>query len=252
MRKIPLPLAALAVALFAALSAARAANPNALWEIVHAHCVPGQQSGAGPKPCELVDLGGGFAVLKDIRGATQYLLLPTAEVAGIEDPRILAPDAPNYWAAAWAARRFVEQRAGKPIARENIALAVNSRQGRSQNQLHIHVDCIRLDVRQALHAHEQEIGESWAPLGFLISKHRYRARRLVADDLDGVNPFRLLAEGVPGAGRDMGDQTLVIAGASFSDGTKGFYLLNDQAEAATGDMASGEELQDHDCRVLRN
>src|SRR5690242_19641172 len=98
---------ALVAILFAAgKSTASAANPNALWEIIHGHCVPGQKSGAGPAPCQLVDLAEGYAVLKDIRGETQYLLLPTAEVAGIEDTKILAADTPNYWAAAWATRKY--------------------------------------------------------------------------------------------------------------------------------------------------
>ncbi len=134
-------------------SPGHAANPNALWEIVHNHCVPGQQNGTGPKPCELVDLAGGYVVLKDLRGATQYLVMPTAEVAGIEDPQILVGDALNYWAAAWAARKYVAERAGQAIPREDLSLAVNSQQGRTQNQLHIHVDCIRPDVREALRVH---------------------------------------------------------------------------------------------------
>ncbi len=243
---------ALAALLAASASTASAANPNALWEIVHGHCVPGQQSGTGPAPCQLVDLAEGYAVLKDIRGTTQFLLLPTAKVSGIEDSKILASDAPDYWAAAWAARKYVDERAGQTIPREDLGLAINSRQGRTQNQLHIHVDCIRMDVRNALRAHAQEIGRSWAPLGFLMKGHRYRARRVASAELAGIYPFRLLAGKVPEAAKDMGDQTLSVTGAVFSDGSEGFYLLNDQADPATGDTASGEELLDHDCQILRH
>ncbi len=251
--KLTLPLLALAAFLTAGLaSPAQAANPNALHEIVHNHCVPGQQSGKGPAPCQLVDLDRGYAVLKDIRGSTQYLVLATADVTGIEDPQILKPGAPDYWGAAWAARKFVDQRAHLILPREDIGLAINSRQGRTQNQLHIHVDCIRLDVVQKLRAHAAEIGQSWAKLSFLITGHRYRARRVSGADLAGIYPFRLLADEVPEAAKDMGDQTLVVTGATFSDGSKGFYLLNDQADPATGNTASGEELLDHDCQILRH
>ena len=52
----------------------------------------------------------GFVVLKDIRGVAQFLLIPTARIGGIEDPAILAPDATNYWDAAWRARDFVDGR----------------------------------------------------------------------------------------------------------------------------------------------
>ena len=83
-----------------------AADPNALWQIVGGQCVPDEQQHHSPEPCAAVDLAGGYAVLKDIVGDTQFLLIPTTRVTGIESPEILAPGAPNYFAAAWRARRF--------------------------------------------------------------------------------------------------------------------------------------------------
>jgi CDP-diacylglycerol pyrophosphatase len=74
--------------------------------------------------------------------------------------------------------------------------------------------------------------------------------RIEAPDLSQANPFRLLAEGVPRARADMGDQTLVVIAATFKDGRDGFYLLNDHVDAAKADTASGEELLDHSCAVL--
>src|ERR1700730_7340429 len=90
---------AVAFGLLAALSCreatAQASNPNVLWQIVHGHCVPDQQQHRDPMPCAEVDLAGGFAVLKDIAGASQFLLIPTTEIGGIEDPSLLAPLARN-------------------------------------------------------------------------------------------------------------------------------------------------------------
>ena len=59
-----------------------------------------------PAPCSIVDLSGlAMWCLKAFPGATQFLLLPDgARHEGIEDPAILAPDAPNYWDEAWRAR----------------------------------------------------------------------------------------------------------------------------------------------------
>ena len=132
------------------------ADPNALWTIVNGQCVPDQRNNGDPAPCALVDLDGGeprgYAVLKDLVGTTQYLLIPTERVPGIESPQILAVDAPNYFADAWRARSFVEQRAGRELPRDSLSLAINSADARSQDQLHIHVDCVRADVRQALTA----------------------------------------------------------------------------------------------------
>ena len=73
----------------------------------------------------------GFVVLKDINGVAQFLLIPTARISGIEDPAILASDAVNYWAPAWQARSFVEDRLHKTLPRNAVALAINWMQGRA-------------------------------------------------------------------------------------------------------------------------
>jgi CDP-diacylglycerol pyrophosphatase len=91
-----------------AVSGTAHADPDALWTIVHDRCVPDRQHYGDPAPCAWVNLSSGkqngYAVLKDIAGTTQYLLIPTARITGIESPAILAPDATNYFAAAWRVR----------------------------------------------------------------------------------------------------------------------------------------------------
>lgn len=228
--------------------AACASDPSALWHIVHDRCVPNEQAHDNPAPCALVDLEQGYVVLKDIVGATQFLVLPTARITGIESPEILASGAPNYMQDAWAARRFVKARAPAPLSREDLSLAVNSVHGRSQNQLHIHVDCLRVDVRDALARHLSDLSASWQPFPVPLAGQRYIARRLLSPDLAGVNPFVLLANSSPEARAHMGDYTLVLAGASF-EATPGFILLADRADPAHGNLGSGEELQDHQCAL---
>lgn len=258
---MPVPLtrllaaAVLVVGLLA--SGASRADPSALWHIVHDRCVPDQQLHGDPKPCQQVSLDGGWAVLKDRRGIAQFLLIPTARVSGIEDPAVLAPDAPNYFAAAWAARGDVLARLGKTLPREDLALAINSPLGRSQNQLHIHIDCVRADVRDRLQAEVAGIGEDWAPLPGGLLGHPYLARRLDGTDVSGVNPFRLLAQ-APGVGPGgIGTWTLAMVGMRFAatggQGARdGFILLANRADPRTGDRASGEELQDHACAVAED
>ncbi len=231
-----------------AAAPAGAANPDALWQIVHDRCVPDQQTNATPAPCALVDLAHGYAVLKDRDGATQFLLIPTAKVTGIEDPAILATGAPNYFAAAWQSHAMVSQRAGQTLPRDDIGLAINSAYGRTQNQLHIHIDCLRADVLAAVRAHAAAVGAGWAPFPVTLLDHSYIARRVASADLSDTNPFTLLADGVPGARADMGHWTLVAAPTTIA-GTPGFVLLADQTDTATMDRASGEELQDHDCVI---
>ncbi len=240
--------------LLCAATAAHAASPDALWHIVHDKCAPDAAASGNPAPCEVVaypqGAASGYVVMKDIRGATQFLTIPAAKITGIEDPAILAPDATNYFAAAWRARSFMLARLGHDLPRDAISLAINSPYGRSQNQLHIHIDCLRADVRDALRAAAATIGPSFAPLPAPLLGHRYRARTLATPDLDGVNPFDVLADDPAVGHAGVKTHTLVAVGAQVG-GRDGFVLLDDQLDAAAGDGASGEELQDHDCAVGR-
>jgi CDP-diacylglycerol pyrophosphatase len=234
-----------AVALLALLATPRdaAADADALWYIVSEQCVPDQQQNHSPKPCELVDLAAGYVVLKDRDGDTQFLLLPTARITGIESPEILAPDAPNYWNDAWQARHLVDERAHRTMPREEISLAINSISGRTQNQLHIHIDCVRPDVQAALREHAGDIGTSWTPFPVKLSGHDYMAMRIDQPDLSHADPFLLLADGIPGARADMAHYTLVVVGDH-----DGFMLLAGHANGITN-RGSGEELQDHTCAL---
>ncbi len=184
-----------------------------------------------------------------MHGATQLLLIPTDRITGIEAPELLSPGARNYWQDAWSVRPLFERRAG-PTPREDLGLAINSRYGRSQNQLHIHIDCVRTDVRDTLKARETQIGTAWAPFNVDLAGHRYRVRRVDGADLRGANPFVLLAQDAQ-ARADMGRETLVVLGATFQGGKPGFILLSDHADLLAGDIGHGEDLLDPACKVLR-
>jgi CDP-diacylglycerol pyrophosphatase len=243
----------LIVLLLAACAApARASDPDALWHIIHDRCLPAFGAHKPPAPCAEVDLPagtpGGWVVLKDRDGATQYLVMPTQKITGIEDSTILAPDEPNFFAAAWDSRKYFLAKVGHPVPRSVISLAINSPYGRTQNQLHIHIDCLRADVAATLAAKLPGIGAEWASLP--LAGHAYRARRLDGTDLTD-NPFTLLAADPSVGPAGMARHTLVVVGETFADGKDGFVLLDDQVDVPTGDHASGEELQDHDCAILR-
>ncbi len=241
-------------ALLACAGAARA-DSDALWKIVSDKCVPNEREYGQPAPCALVDIDGGdargYAILKDLVGDTQYLLIPTAKVTGIEDPALLAAGAPNYFADAWRERHFTVEAAKRELPRTALSLAVNSIYGRSQNQLHIHLDCVAPAVRDAVRRQIAAIGDNWAPFPEPLAGHPYRALRVAGDGLDGFDPFRSLADNVPGARETMGYQTLVVVGAVLEGGAPGFVILSDQADLATGDRGAGEELQDHSCALAR-
>jgi len=257
MRSAPLLALALLITAFRAPAATDLPPPpphadgQALWKIVHGKCVPDQETAGQPAPCVKVDLSGGeakgYAVLKDIHGAEQYLVMPTLDITGIEDSRLLEPSDPNWFAHAWAAKTFVDARIGRTTPRDWMAVSVNSLYGRSQDLLHLHVDCLTPVARTAIDALAPTLGKSWSAKPFEVVGHRYLAMRMEGD-VPAADPFLLLAKGVPGARAQMGAWTLVMAGVEVR-GRPGFVLLAGRADPLQGEGASGEILQDHDCAL---
>jgi CDP-diacylglycerol pyrophosphatase len=229
------------------------ADPNALWRIVHGECVPHMDAGLGPKPCERVDLDGGVergvAILKDLVGVSQMLAIPTRRITGIEDPQMLAPNAPPVFAVAWGAKSLVEERLHRTLPREAVGLAINSKWARSQEQLHVHVDCLAIPVMKALAEYASALDSQWRAMTVPLQGRVYFARRVDSADLADVAPLKLFADGLEGARAHMGAYSLAAAGATF-DGKPGFVLLADQSSLEGGGHA--EDLQDHDCAIARS
>ncbi len=214
---------------------AQAADPDALWKIVSGKCVPEQQAGEPPAPCATVDLARGVALLKDLRGVAQYLAIPTTRVTGIEDPAVLEDG--GSLVVGWEARALVEAKLGRALPRDGVSLAVNAMGARTQNQLHVHVDCLDQSVRATLAG--VALGEAWAPVPARLMGNGYIGRRLAGAAVTG-NPYRMLADHVGGP---IGDWSIALVGATMPDGGPGFLLL-----ATEGARAHAEELQDHTCQ----
>lgn len=254
----PTQIALLAVVLVGTLLAAivlfQQHQRGVLWRVVQL-CVADQKEHGRPRPCSYVNLAGGekagYVVLYDPLSRAQYLVMPTRRISGIESPEILAADAPNYWQAAWRSRVYVFYKVHRRLPRNDIGLAVNSAPDRSQDQLHIHIDCLQPAVRRKIDAHADAIGTTWTRLGFDLVGRRYWARRVKSPDLTGVNPFRLLSDWVTSKGGAMWRETLVVAGVTFADHHDGFILLSDSADPAHGDPGHGEYLLDHACALAR-
>lgn len=215
---------------------AEKASPNALWWVVST-CVQNEKGKHPVKLCEKVDLKRGYVVLKDRSGKTQFLLVPTEHVIGVESPEILKKDAHNYWLDAWESRDYVSKRAGRKLSDEDIGLAINSSNARTQNQLHIHIDCLKKGVIAKLRASQDVPSGQWFRVRFPYPLHNYDAlyvRSLRPD------PFKVVAK----MSKDMSSETMVIARVG-----KRFILLADVVNPLKGDWASGEELLDHECAV---
>lgn len=261
--------AVMGLTLAGSVPAHAAPEPTLLWQFAQ-DCLWAQQNGRQAN-CEVVgkDARGAYAyvVKHDVDGDWQFLLIPTARVTGIELPDLVKDDAPNYFAYAWEATGAISQHRGVNMPREDLALAVNSAAGRSMHQLHIHIDCVRLDVREALRAHGGEITTRWLSIpdakwpeaASTFAGHRYFVRWVDGPTLQGVNLFRLVADRDAETSGDMALQTIVVVGGPERNHLPGFYVLTDEAHIPWGkadpiaaDPGSGEDLMDHQgCPVLK-
>jgi len=200
---------------------AAAPDRHALWRVVQA-CVADSKLTGAPFPCLGVDLSGGkdrgTVVLRPPFGRPDLILSPARKVAGVEDPWLQSPDAPNYFEAALSARSFLKGPDGQPPQMGDIALAVNSAFSRSQDQLHIHVGCLAPVAKRAVVALAPglPVGE-WARLGGVVPGSPTWGYRIGAADLAGVDPFRLAAEGPAGNGRGLARLMIAVAGVRIGD-----------------------------------
>ena len=239
-------LAAAAAAAFLVAGHFAVADRMVLWRIVHEQCVPAAAKGeALPKPC--LSVASDHAVIKDLNGVAQLLAIPTERLSGIEDPALLQPQTPDYFAAAFAARGLMRRYLPTAPERDGLVISINSAHSRSQDQLHLHIDCLARASATTLSAYAPHLDAKWRPMTDALAGRKYWARRVDSVDLAGVYPFRLLADEMPDRG-DMGAWSLAAAPMSF-DGKPGFVLLADYAELFGGGHA--EDVADHDCAIAR-
>ena|SRR5277367_539464 len=167
----------------------------ALWQVVRA-CVADFKLTGAPFPCLEVDLSGG------------------EERVGIEDPFLQLNGAPNYFNAAWRARSFLSGVDGRAPKRDEIALVANSAVQRSQDQLHIHVGCLRSPARRMLAAAAPNVPiGKWVRIGAVVPHTMFWGMRITATDLSDIEPLRLAADAIAGKTMRRGDLTIAASRA---------------------------------------
>jgi CDP-diacylglycerol pyrophosphatase len=222
----------------------RAFGRDGLWRVVHGVCSPISRFTGLPTPCLAVDHERGFATVRAPDEATHIIITPLVRVAGVESPSLLRKGAPNYWADAWSERHWVEEAAGRPLDWSDIGMAINSRAGRSQDQLHIHVDCVIPQLKPEL-ARAARGRKGWFELDLRPWSGRYHARWLSAKELDR-NIFRMTALEIAHGRDNMAGETIAVIGLDEPRSGRGFVLL------AANDGGHAEDLLDHQCHLARN
>ncbi len=211
------------------MSTAVPGQSRALWILVNARC----NQGWAPLPLIQCFPERGEALLRDQCGGTRFLLVALARRTGVESPELLRDDEPDYFADAWIEReRVIAASDRRAAGSDELGLAINSRWGRSEDQLHIHIDFVRPDVRAAIKQWERE-GDARAPIE--IFGHAYRIVHQAG--FGRPTPFQqAAATGDALAQRER--QTIAAVG----DGASGIYLLFGQADPGGPDRGHGEEI----------
>ena len=228
-----------------------ASDRMALWSIVHDQCVVHHLQNNTDAPCVRVEIKApetsGYALLKDRKGIAQLLLIPPDQISGIEDEK-LQNEPVNYLAKAWDERGTLATYLKTPINDRMVSLAVNSPQGRSQDQLHIHIDCLAQEARALIDAQMAAIRAGWSEPIIKINGHGYRALRLSKATFETINLFKLLAETWPERSK-LDNLTLVVVAADDTP-DHDFIVLGGESNRLIGNFGSGEEFQDHSCAIV--
>ncbi len=222
-----------------------AATRDALWKIVHDRCELGYQHTGAYAPCTLVDEQAGTALFKANYDPNQYLLLPLARVTGIEDPALQELASPNYLYNAWAARGFVSSRLNNSLPEPDIFLAINPKNARTQDQLHIHISCVSPTTAEILKQVNWAEYVGWKPLPVTLQDHTYQALAVNRSTFESKSLFRDIQTKVTADGNTMDHASVAVANIAPDQ----FLLL--VAEGTEDQAIAAEELQDHNCSIAK-
>jgi CDP-diacylglycerol pyrophosphatase len=212
-----------------------APRPDSLWSLAQC-CSRNLHSNRG---CRAYDAADKYIILKDNSPAkpAAYLIIPTIRVPGIEDKQIFSPPVVDFWEYGWQQAQLL---VSKPAA--NIGLAINSKLGRTQNQLHIHIACVLPAVARTL-ASQAAIGTDPATattLALAPANHVYRVIKV--NKLAGADSPFTLVSAMPDAAAHMADQSIAVIGSPTPDT---YFVLDTWANGAN--PAFAEELLDQNC-----
>ena len=169
--------------------------------------------------------------------------MPTDTMPGLEAPVLRGPRGAAYWRAALAARPLVSDALKGMLTPAEVGLAVNSARGRSQDQLHIHHDCLKPSVLKAVRAHGRQVRHTWSRFPVPLAGDRYYALRVPEAEAAQFNPFAALHT-LPGARPDLHRTSFAALATPPGDPEPGYILLAYRAPSA-----SAEDVMDHSCAV---
>jgi CDP-diacylglycerol pyrophosphatase len=161
-----------------------APNPRLrLWERAEA-CVEQAKHRAIKYPCVKVSKSENYAIVHDTEVGKQgvYMLLAAIRVTGIEDPLVLVPPVRAFFSFGWDALMSEIKRHPS-----ELAMAINNKASRTQDQFHIHLGCVTADVRAAID--KLQLSSSWQANALKV---KGRTFDVIEVDSLAQSPFLLL------------------------------------------------------------
>ena len=236
---------AAAMALLATLLAAGwvyASNRDGLWQAVNQHCLQdSNDQSVCPKRAD------NYVLVKTNQTPPHFLVVPNTLLSGIEAPAFWTAEPGNYFRAAWLERPYAAAHLAGGVALSRVGIAINSAQHRTQDQLHVHINCVNPQVLAELEQQQGQIGEQWQDLRLNSVGEVYRARRM-ADNEVPADLFSQLLARYPQLADARGAQTAFAASLNFRDG--GWRVVVLEGEYRAGDAAypgHAEDLLSNDC-----
>jgi CDP-diacylglycerol pyrophosphatase len=192
---------------------------DALWGVVRS-CVLAKSTVGLDFPCVEVDADkdpSAVAILRPPMDDTHLLVVPLARISGLEDPQAIASPMVKVWSRAWDARRLLSTR---PVGWTVAGMALNAEHVRSQDQLHIHVDCLAESFIRDMSGHIERIGNNWTKLA--NSFGGLWGMRVDGARTEDLNPVALASQGLPFPRKAA---NLGVAGFRTASGREGFLVF---------------------------
>lgn len=229
------------------------ARSDALWLVTQNLYMTHDAYRHDPAPCQQVyqpqGREQGFSILQNPRYPYHFILVPNLAMSGIESIALSREGRTDYFGYAWLMRYRLMATYGAAVPEDMLGMAINSAFGRSQNQLHIHLTCLREDVRRQLQAERPYISEQWRPLPDRMLNHTWYARRVMQPTAMGIYPVASVAREFHLSPPQLAEYGVALVPATFA-GEEGFILLTTRRGWDKGNRASVESLLDKRCEIL--
>lgn len=212
------------------------ANRDALWNLVGC-CM---QSQASDSHCRVYSTQYKYIVAKDasVNKTEAYLIIPTIKMVGIESPLTLNSPTLDIWQDAWA--EATSKYPGK--ADSKTGLAINSANSRDQDQLHIHMACVKPAVLTALRQKTISVNPK-SPTKLQLPPNNFEYDAVLLTSLSGdSSPFKIVRQLPHVSDKNIQEQSVAVVQGPRP---KTYIFLNTYAHDK--DKGEAEELLDQTC-----